>query len=232
MPGRNIPLVNDQIYHIVNRGVASQPVFLNQKDYLRALEILFYYQNQETPQRYSFILRLPVKQRTEILDGLRRKKNFLVEIIAYCLMPNHFHLLLKQIKDHGIAIFLSNFQNSYTRYLNTKSKRVGPLFQGKFKAVRVENDEQLLHVNRYVHLNPYSGYVVKNFDQLENYPYSSLPEYLGLVKTENCQKEMILSNFKKPADYRKFILDQANYQKTLQDIKNSILEEVCYLPHL
>lgn len=232
MPGRDIPLVNEQIYHVVNRGVASQPVFLNQRDYLRALEILFYYQNQKTPQRYSFVLRLPTKLRTEILDNLRKEGKFLVEIIAYCLMPNHYHLLIKQIKNSGVSNFLSNFQNSYTRYLNTKNKRIGPLFQGKFKAVRVETDEQLLHVARYIHLNPYSGYVVKNLEQLKNYPYSSLSEYLGLAETANCQKEIILSNFKKPADYAKFIFDQANYQKTLQDIKNSVLEEVCYLPHL
>jgi len=224
MPGRNIPLITDQIYHVINRGVASQPTFLNQRDYQRCLETIFYYQNQNVPLRYSFFLRLPEKQKIEILKQLKAEGKFLVEIIAYCLMPNHLHLLLKQIKDGGISLFMSNVSNSYTRYLNTKQKRLGHLFQGKFKAVRVETDEQLIHLSRYIHLNPYSLYLVKNLDELYQYSYSSLPEYLFLSKTNNCQKKIILDHFKK-FSYKKFLSDQANYQRKLEEIKHLLLEK-------
>lgn len=84
-----------------------------------------------------------------------------LEIISYCLMPNHFHLLVKQVIDHGIVKCLNNFSNSYTRYFNIRHDRVGPLFQGRFKAVRIETDEQLLQVSRYIHLNPVASSLIE-----------------------------------------------------------------------
>jgi len=225
MPGRKTPLVTNEIYHVINRGTTSQPVFLNQKDYLRGLETIFYYQNKNPPLRYSFFLRLPRQQRIELLNRLKSQRKFLVEIIAYCLMPNHLHLLLKQVQDNGISTFMSNFANSYTRYFNTRQKRVGPLFQGKFKAVRVETDEQLIHLSRYIHLNPHSSYEVKNLKDLETYPYSSFPEYLNPKKSDNCTKEIVLHNFKNFTSYKKFVFDQADYQRKLQEIKHLALED-------
>lgn len=224
MPGRIVPLITNQIYHVINRGVASQPIFLTRWDHSRAMEIILYYQNRNTPLRYSFFRRLPTEQRAKILDNLKRKSDFFVEIIAYCLMPNHFHFLLRQIKENGISIFMSNLSNSYTRYFNVKNKRIGPLLQGKFKAVRVETDEQLSHLSRYIHLNPYSSCVIKSLDELESYPYSSLPEYLGFTQNKNCEKEIVLNGFKDKASYKKFIFDQADYQKMLQEIKQLALE--------
>jgi len=224
MPGRKIPLVTNEFYHVLNRGAASQPVFLNQRDYLRCLETIFYYQNQNPPLRYSFFLRLPKKQKENLLKKLASKNNFWVEIITYCLMPNHFHLLLKQVLDGGISIFLSKFTNSYTRYLNTKEKKVGPLFQGKFKAIRVETDEQLVHLSRYIHLNPYTSYVIKPLKELESYPYSSFSEYLGQQKTTYCNKTVVLNNFKGVSSYKNFVFDQADYQRRLENIKHLALE--------
>jgi len=227
MPGRDIPLINNQIYHVINRGIASQPVFLSRNDYLRATEIISYYQNQNPPLRYSFFLRLSPERKAEILNQLGSEKKFLVEIIAYCLMPNHFHFLLKQTKENGISLFLSNITNSYTRYLNTKKERVGPLFQGKFKAIRIETEEQLLHLSRYIHLNPYSSCLVKNLDDLFNYPYSSLSEYLNPKNLSFCTKDTILENFKTNS-YKQFVSDQADYQKRLEEIKHLVLEKEKY----
>lgn len=225
MPGRKIPLVTNEVYHVINPGISSQPVFLSQKDYLRGLETIFYYQNQNQPLRYSFFLRLSNQRKLQLLERLKAERKFLVDIIAYCLMPNHLHLLLKQVKNKGISNFMSNFANSYTRYFNTVRKRIGPLFQGKFKAIRVETDEQLIHLSRYIHLNPYSSSVVKTLNELENYPYSSFPEYLDLIKTDRCDKDIILHNFKDLSAYKKFVFDQADYQRRLQKIKQLILEK-------
>lgn len=225
MPGRKIPLVTQEIYHVLNRGVASQPTFLDWRDFNRGLETTLYYQNLHLPFKYSFSLTQAREKRLKMLDGLRRKRKFLVEIIAYCLMPNHFHLLLKQLVDGGISKFLSNLTNSYTRYFNTRYRREGVLFQGKFKAVRIESDEQLWHLSRYIHLNPYSSYAVKTLKDLINYRYSSLPEYLGRVKTKHCQKEIVLAHFRSKASYQKFIFDQANYQRELEKIKHLVMEK-------
>lgn len=224
MPGRKIPLVTNQIYHVLNRGIASKPVFLAKKDYQRTLKIIWYYQNQNPPLSYSHFLRLPVKQKSEILERLKNKEKFLVEIIAFSLLPNHFHFLLKQTQENGVSIFMSNLTNSYTRYFNTKNKRTGPLFQGKFKAIMVETDEQLLHLSRYIHLNPYTSYVVKTFKDLEDYPYSSLPEYLGRSRANFFQKEIVLNQFKNVNSYKRFVFDQAEYQRKLEQIKHLAME--------
>lgn len=188
MPGRNIPLVTGQTYHVVNRGIASQPIFTHAYDYQRALDTVFFYQNIHPPLRYSHFKRLPPKERSNILESLKKERGNLVDILAYCLMPNHIHLLLLQREERGISLFMSQIANSYTKYFNTIKKRKGPIFQGKFKAVRIETDEQLLHVSRYIHLNPYTSYIVKNLDQLERYPYSSFAEFLGIRSTNCCDK--------------------------------------------
>lgn len=224
MPGRTTLLVNNEIYHIFNRGVASQPIFLDKRDYQRALETLFFYQNSNLPVKYSRFLTLSLEERASLLEKLRKQKNFLVDILAYCLMPNHFHLLVKQLNDAGISKFVGNLTNSYTRFFNIKRERSGPILEGKFKSVRIETDNQLLHVSRYIHLNPYTAYIVKNLEELENYPYSSFVEYLKQIDVNLCAKDIILSNFRSTDTYRQFVFDQADYQRTLDQIKHLILD--------
>lgn len=177
-----------------------------------------FYRFASLPIKLSQFLVLGNNRRQEIFNQID-KGDTLVDIICYCLMPNHFHFLLQQKQENGISKFLSNFQNSYTRYFNTKRERTGPLFLDQFKAVRVETDEQLLHLSRYIHLNPYTSYVVKNITQLESYQWSSLTDYLE-GKDELCAKEIVLDFFKKPEDYKKFIFDQADYQRDLKLIEH------------
>jgi len=225
MPGRRIPLVNNEIYHVLNRGISHQPIFKAKRDFSRAIKSLRYYQNEKPPLKFSQFTLFSRGRREKAIKEIMDKKKFLVEIIAFCLMPNHFHFILKQKKDGGIASFISKFTNSYTRYFNVKNRRNGPLFQGKFKAVRVESEDQLIHLSRYIHLNPYSSYMIKNIEEIENYPYSSFGEYLGKNKMAFCNKEDVLSQFKDNSSYRKFVLEQAGYQRTLQTIKSIALEK-------
>lgn len=187
-------------------------------------ETMVYYKHQSPPLKYSKFLQLSNFDRQQILEDLKKQKQFLVEILAYCFMPNHLHLILKQVAEGGISKFMGNLTNSYTRYFNTKNKRRGPLFQGKFKAIRVETEEQLSHLSRYVHLNPYSSYVVKNIKALGEYPFSSLPEFLGKTQADLCQKSLILANFKNKTAYQDFVFNQADYQKKLEEIKHLTLE--------
>lgn len=224
MPKRRTPLVNNEIYHIINRGIASQPIFKNKKNYERALNIFFYYQNRNVPIKYSHFIVEPKEKKEKIIQKLTLKKDFLAEVIAYCLMPNHFHFLLKQKINNGISKLLANFTNSYVHYFNSKNERKSHLFQGRFQAVRIETEEQLLHVSRYIHLNPYSSYVVKDLESLANYPFSSLPEYLEKADSEVCQKQAVLSCFKNRSQYKQFVFNQADYQKRLDQIKHLLLE--------
>lgn len=137
-------------------------------------------------------------------------------------MPNHFHLLLKQTENGGITEFLSKISNSYTKYFNNKNHRVGPLLQSEFKAVLIETDEQLLHLSRYIHLNPVVSYLVKD---LSLYPWSSYKEFINYSSNGFCKKEEVLNFFKSPLKYKQFVLDHSNYAQQLEKIKHQLIEE-------
>src|SRR3989344_2730245 len=178
MPIRYNPLVTGEIYHVLNRGVAGMPLFPNARFHQRFLQLLNYYQYYDAQVKFSDFLSLNRDDRETLAGQLFKSNQLWVEIIAYCLMPNHFHLLLRQVRDQGIFQFVRKTGISYGRYFNLRQERRGPLLQGTFKAVRVESEEQLLHVIRYIHINPFVGMVVKRA-QLADYPWSSLPDYLG-----------------------------------------------------
>lgn len=222
MPYRKTPLVNGEYYHIFNRGVARQPTFNLKKDYQRFLLCLSYYRFADIPCRLSRFLQIHVEEREQILKELQKTNKQKVEIIAFCLMPNHFHILIKQFEDNGISMFLRQITDSYTRYFNTKNDRNGPIFQGAFKAVHVQTTEQLLHLSRYIHINPLASFVIRD-SELFSYPWSSITNYLskniGFVSPE-----IVLNNFKDPKSYKAFLLDQVEYAKELERIKHLIVE--------
>jgi putative transposase len=155
---------------------------------------------------------------------MEKENNYLVDIISYCYMPNHWHLLLKQNIDRGITIYINRLSNSYARYFNTKYGRKGPIFQGRFKSVVIENDKQLLHTSRYIHLNPYSSNVISSINELENYQFSSFQEYTSMVGSRICEKEIILNNFKKINSYKNFVFDHAGYQRKIEKYKHLFIE--------
>lgn len=222
MAGRKIPLATGEFYHIFNRGITHQPVFLDKRDYERANLTLFYYRFNKPPSKLSRFQSLSIQEKEENMKLLMKSGDVIIKIISYVLMPNHFHLLLQQTKDKGISTFISKFTNSYTKYFNTKNKRRGDLFQGVFKAVRIETDEQLLHLSRYIHLNPLVSFVVKENSFL-TYPWSSFLDYLS-SKSSFIWTEPVLSKFRSPGEYKKFVLDQADYAKKLEGIKHLAFE--------
>lgn len=224
MPKRKVVLATDEVYHLFNRGNFSQPIFLNAFDYRRFLKTLDFYRFSPHLARLFQFLEFSQERKKEYLKNISKKGKLLVQIFSFCLMPNHFHLLVKQKDENGISKFMSQIQNSFTRYFNTKIRRQGFLFQGPFKAVRIETDEQLLHVSRYLHLNPYSSHVVKSLDDLKTYPWSSLPDYLGERKYPFLNKEPVTSFFKNQKEYQKFVFNQADYQRNLEKIKYLTLE--------
>lgn len=209
---RKIPLVTGEFYHVFNRGVAKMQIYNSSYDYTRFLKTMVYYSIKGPKPRFSIF-----SPTTNMID--RSKK--IVEVICYCLMPNHFHLLLKQLEDDGITEFMSKLSNSYTKYINIKNNRVGPLLQGDFKSVHIGDDGQLLHVNRYIHLNPLVGYVTEDLD---NYKWSSYPGYISLVKEEICLKDIIMSNFKSKENYKAFVLDHVDYAQKLESIKHLLFD--------
>lgn len=222
MAARKIILATNEIYHIFNRGVEKRPIFLNRKNYFRFLEITNYYRFQKSPFKFSYYKALPLTEQEKILRNLQEGSQKLVDIFSFCLLPNHIHFLLKQLVDGGISKFISKVTNSWSRYFNTRNKRIGHLFQGNFGASRIEDDEQFIHVSRYIHLNPITSCLIK-IENLIGYEYSSYPEYLN-KKTGFCNVNPIISFFKTAKDYERFINDQADYAKTLESIKHLVLE--------
>lgn len=212
MPSRVTPFVNGEYYHIFNRGVAKMPIFLDKFYYQQFMKTVSYYQIDGPKPRLSFFQSQPID-----LDKSRK----LVNITCYCFMPNHFHFLLQQTREHGITEFVSKLSNSYTKYFNIKNKRVGPLFQGEFKSVHIESNEQLVHLSRYIHLNPLIGYATKD---LQTYRWSSYLEYVQKGESNVCSKEIILEQFKSLGDYKQFVLDQVGYARDLDSIKYQLLD--------
>lgn len=220
MPTRKTPLVSQQIYHVYNRGIDGRDTFLDKKCYWRILQLINYYRFSSQAVRFSRYLDLPETQRKKTIDKLY-KQHELINIFAYCIMPNHFHLLLEQMVDNGISKFLSNLLNSYTRYFNTRNKRIGQLFLGQFKASLIESEAQMLHVSRYIHLNPYSSGLTRDFDDLLKYEWSSLPEYLYSDGQDIliCHRDKVMSHFSSIAKYKEFIFDQKDYQRKLKSLQ-------------
>lgn len=221
---RKIVLANEQIYHIYNRGIDHKSVFTTRWEFQRAINTLSFYRFASLPFRFSQLLKLPHDDRIQILDDLKKENNKLVEIICFCLMPNHFHFMLKQLQDGGVRKFISNFTNSYTKYFNTKYERTGHLFEGLFKAVLVETDEQLIHLSRYIHLNPVASFIIK-LEDLESYAWSSFLEYLDLTQDQFCQKEIIINQFPTTTSYKKFVYNQVKYSQELEKIKHLLIEK-------
>ena len=221
MPYRKTPLIPGEIYHVFNRSIAKQPIFITSKDYKRALEVIDFYRFQKPGISFSHFKNLPNDQVVLFMENLTKNHDPLIEILAFCIMPNHVHFLLRALKENSISTFMTNFQHSCSKYFNTKNERSGSLFQSMFKAVRIEDDEQLVHVSRYIHLNPVSSFIIR-IDSLDSYPWSSFNNYIhgqGFVNTNH-----ILNLFKSKDEYKKFVYDQADYQQKLDQIKHLTLE--------
>lgn len=190
---------------------------------MRMIQQMQYYNLKKIPDKFSrFIETDAVKIRgfNKCLSDMKRQGKPIVQLIAYCLMPTHMHAVLKQLQDKGISVFMGNVLNSYTRYFNTKYRRKGPLWEGRFKNVRVISDEQLLHLTRYVHLNPVTARLV---DDPKDWAASSYNEYVSKVKDEErvCEYDGIL-DFGGKEQYRKFVIERIDYQRELALLKESL----------
>jgi putative transposase len=221
MPSRGSVFAKNEVYHVFNRSIARENIFSLKSNLKKALEIVEFYR---LPQqiRLSKFKSLTSSQKNEYV--IATKDNLpLVEIYAFAFMPNHFHLLLKQLQDGGIVRFTANFQNSFAKVFNLKNSRDGALFQNSFKSVRIETDEQLLHVSRYIHLNPVTGYLI-DFKELANYPWTSFPKYVNEERGSFVNVDLLLNLFASKEKLVAFVSDQVAYQRELALIKDLMLE--------
>ncbi len=221
--------VEDQIYHIYNRGVDKRKIFLDDQDYFRFIHDLFEFNDEEPTLNVAYYFNSKSQEiESQHIEKERNPRKLLVEILVFTLMPNHFHLVLKQKRERGIVKFMQKLGTGYTNYFNKNYERVGSLFQGRFKAVLVSEDAHFINLPFYIHTNPldliYGSSTSidwrKCADFLENYKWSSFQDYIGK------------KNFPSITS-RKFLLDffggEKEYKKTSQDWikeRNEKLEEI------
>jgi putative transposase len=211
----NFSFTTGEYYHIYNRGVDKRDIFLDDSDYFRFLKSLKEF-NQLEP-----VVSLYINDRIKPNVGVRPLQNEndeLVEIIAFNLIPNHYHLILKQLKDGGISEFMKRIGGGYTSYFNYKNERSGALFQGKFKAVHVTSNEKLLFLSAYVNGN----HIVHG---AEGKIFSSLREY-STGKNSLCNIKLILDQFKNANDYLEYVQNTAKeINKIRAGAKGDIIED-------
>lgn len=204
MPAKNRikTYVSDSYYHIYNRGVEKRTIFQDDEDYIVFLACLKLYLNPPNPvdRRFSITLQgpSPTDKTIQIYAPSRQPNNHngQIDLVAYCLMPNHFHLCIKQTDRRAMDHFMRSLATKYAMYFNKKYARVGSLFQGRYKAVLIETENQFTYLTKYIHRNPLKLTSYKDRPrQLAEYSFSSYPNYLKLRHQTWVNPENILAYF-------------------------------------
>lgn len=227
MPVRIIPIVNEHIYHITTKAINDLKVFPENNDYNRMVETIRYYKVKNRRDRFS-IFRLGSSGNNKQPHSTNKVPiTSLVNIISYCLMPTHIHLLLSQAESGGISQFISIILNSYTKYFNLKYDRKGPMWEGRFKNILATSDSQLLHTSCYIHLNPVTAFLAST---PLKWVYSSYHEYMNLIDEDEkiCNFKNIIP-IKDPKSYEQYCLSNIEILRQRAQLKSQFKAEI-YTP--
>lgn len=204
---RNIEISIDEYYHVYNRGAHKRIIFHDTADYARFLFLILYFQSPFVFEQISRYVRRFVRHRVFDIDANTISEiisSRYVELISFCLMPNHFHLTLREVEEGGIARYMQRVLNGYTKYYNTKYEASGHLFQGPYKAVHIENNDQLLYLSAYIHRNPRELPSWK--DKEQKYEWSSYQDYVDENRWgELLSTKLILEQFDTKGGYEEFV---------------------------
>ncbi|HUY62501.1 MAG TPA: transposase [Candidatus Paceibacterota bacterium] len=213
---RSIQIAPEEFYHLYNRGVEKRKIFLRNADYDRFLALL-YLANQDEPADLKY-------QGHSLREVQRVRGTQLVDIIAYCLMPNHFHILARERTEGGIARFMQKVTTGYTMYFNKRNERSGALFGGTYKAKHVSEDRYFRYLVAYIHLNP-----VKLLDPswkesgikdsvraerfLTQYAFSSYPDYSGEERPHGLilERTVLEDLFPSAGDFKSCVTEWLTY---------------------
>lgn len=207
---RKEKIVTGEYYHIFNRGVEKRNIFKTKKDYQHFLDSMIFF-NTEKP---SWKIGKKFEDRPRIEERL-------VDIVAYCLNPNHFHLLLRENKENGIAIFMKKICTGHAMYFNKKTDRSGVLFQGRYKSVHIFSNDLLLYISVYVNCNSQ----IHAIEDASVYPWCSFSEYSGISTGIDCQKSIVLEQFKNNKGYINFCIEKSGGMKEKKDMEKIYLED-------
>ncbi len=231
----------NEIYHVYNRGVEKRIIFQDDSDKFRFIHDLFEFNDKEPASNtlYHFDKQyMEVKPR--YIEKEKKPRKLIVKILAFCLMPNHFHLLLQPNKENGISKFMQKLNTGYTMYFNKKYERVGGLFQGTYKSVRITEESHFIHIPYYIHCNPldlkfpewrnYRGLTSIDWAKgaagfLEKYRWSSYLDYIGKKNFPSVtQREFLTEFLGGPEQYKKDTMKWLK-EMDLEEIKHLTLEK-------
>ncbi|KKQ46294.1 MAG: Transposase [Candidatus Moranbacteria bacterium GW2011_GWC2_37_8] len=202
----------DEYYHIFNRGVEKRRIFYQKADYKRFVESLIFFNTDKPGWLVNDIREAGIAFEPEPAERL-------VDVVAYCVNSNHFHLILKENKEKGIATFMKKICTGYAMYFNKKNERSGILFQGRYKSVHMDSNDLLLYVSAYVNCNS----EIHNIEKAQQYAWCSFSEYMnadGII----CQKNIILDQFKNATEYKEFCFEKVVGMKKKKENENAIFE--------
>lgn len=219
MSQRKTILTSGEYYHVFNRSVQKFPIFKGQRECDLFLESTGFYLQTKPPTKFSLYRRNRDKYPILLDDKI-------ITLVNYVLIPNHFHFTLFQNKDYGVQKFIQKVTNSFAHYFNIKYKNTGHLFEKNFEAAHIESNEQLIHLSRYIHLNPVTAYLV---EKPEDYKYSSYRIYIKEEKSEIVDSSIIMKQFSSVESYKKFVMDQKDYQRKLDKIKHLLHEDTRFV---
>jgi len=219
-----------ELFHVLNRGVDKRKIFLDDEDYFRGIHDLFEFNDIEQINNLTYFFRRNSKDvgRPYIKEE-RRKRKLLVKILAFCLMPNHYHLLLMPVVKNGIPLFMKKLNGGYAKFFNEKYERKGALFQGKYKRILVDKEAHFIHLPYYIHFNSldlvapeWRNREIKNYtkaiDFLNLYRWSSHLDYLGKNNFPSVtQRDFLLDFFGGSENYASSIkkwLKELNLEET------------------
>ena len=186
MPYRKKKFYPGGYYHIFNRGANRGEIFFSNEN-------------------YNYCLRL-IRKYSELYN---------ISVIAFCLMPNHYHLILRQNSDNSISLLMQVVFNAYVQAVNRRVGRKGTLFEGRFKYIRIERENYILHLCRYIHLNPVKAKLVK---VPEDWLFSNYQEWIGQRSSQLFDPDFIAAYFRNANDYQNFVMDyksEAEWKKKL-----------------
>lgn len=215
MPTRKHYLITRYFYHLYNQTLEGFQPFLRDRLAQYFLSLILYYRFTRLKMSYSRFLLLEPMPKKQYLDYLKNGR-IKFDILAYAIMPNHFHFLVKQRRDDGITSCFRDTLNSFTKFYNSKHKRKGPLFLPRFKSKPIVTEEHLIHVSRYIHLNPYSAGLIKKIEDTWTYPFSSAKQYLE-ENNSDIEKRYIMDSGYFGAStekYRLFVESEAEAGRT------------------
>ncbi len=222
---RKLRFAEGEYYHVYNRGVDKRDIFVQKRDYERFLFILFACNDTRPLLNGGLASIESIPQRDTVVD-----------IVCFCLMPNHYHLLLRQKSEGGISSFMQKVGTAYTMFFNIKYDRSGALFQGTFKSVHIDEDAYLSHLTRYIHLNPaelnepgWKENGINKWDStyafVKNYPWSSYADYLGAKQFGHIlNSELVSDLYDSPQNYEVFMKEWLGKDRDISFLSGLTIE--------